>query len=166
MIEIIAANIQDIKIIQEIAYNTWPTTFGTILSPEQITYMLDMMYSQASLTKQLTDLQHHFLLAKQAETVVGFVSYETPYRGLSQTKIHKIYILPTTQRSGVGRKLMDEVERIARNKGDRQLLLNVNKFNTAENFYKQLGFDIIGMEDIDIGAGFLMEDKIMAKKLS
>lgn len=42
----------------------------------------------------------------------------------------------------------------------------MNKHNEAEKFYKHLGFETIGTEDIDIGSGFLMEDKVMAKKIS
>ena len=165
MIKVTPANIDQIKIIQGIAYRTWPATFSSILSSEQIDYMLDMMYSDEALQTQISDLNHCFLLAAQGDTYLGFLSYETPYKGEAKTKIHKIYILPEAQGLGIGKKLMETVENIALNKGDQQLLLNVNKHNDAEKFYKYLGFETIAMEDIDIGSGFLMEDKIMAKKI-
>jgi ribosomal protein S18 acetylase RimI-like enzyme len=165
MIKVTPANIDQIKIIQEIAYRTWPATFSGILSPEQIDYMLDMMYSDEALQAQISNLNHCFLLAAQGDTYLGFLSYETPYKGEAKTKIHKIYILPEAQGLGVGKKLMETVENIALKKGDQLLLLNVNKHNEAEKFYKHLGFETIATEDIDIGSGFLMEDKIMAKKI-
>lgn len=166
MIEIFEADMHQINVIQDIAYKTWPSTFGDILSTQQIDYMLNMMYSDKSLQAQLTDLKHCFLLAAENEMHLGFLSYETAYKGKAQTKIHKIYILPEAQGLGVGKKLMEAVEIAAMNKGDQQLVLNVNKHNAAEKFYQRLGFEIMGTEDIDIGSGFLMEDKIMAKRLT
>lgn len=166
MRHIVEAKLQEITIIQEIAYKTWPRTFGNILSTAQIEYMLEMMYSTSSLTKQMQAFGHRFLLAIENGQYVGFISYESPYKDTPQTKIHKIYILPEAQGKGVGKRLMDAVEQIAQAKGDSSLLLNVNKHNEAEQFYARLGFELIGTEDIDIGSGFLMEDKIMAKRLS
>lgn len=159
------ANTENIHIIQDIAHKTWPVTFESILSSAQISYMLEMMYSTASLLKQMTELDHHFLLAAENNKYLGFASYESSYKEMPQTKIHKIYILPEAQGKGVGKKLMDAMEQTALNNRDTSLLLNVNKHNDAEKFYKRLGFELIGTEDIDIGAGFLMEDKIMGKKL-
>lgn len=166
MIKIIPANVDQIKIIQKIAQKTWPATFSSILSSKQIDYMLDMMYSDEALQAQITDLNHCFLLAAQDDVYLGFLSYETPYKGEANTKIHKIYIMPEAQGLGIGKKLMGAVEAIAANKGDKQLLLNVNKHNEAEKFYKYLGFEVIATENIDIGSGFLMEDKVMAKEIN
>ncbi|WP_134089110.1 GNAT family N-acetyltransferase [Olivibacter sp. XZL3] len=166
MNHIVEAELQAISIIQDIAYKTWPRTFRNILSAAQIKYMLEMMYSTSSLTKQMQELRHRFLLAIENGQYVGFISYESPYKDTLQTKIHKIYILLEAQGKGVGKRLMDAVEKTAQANGDDRLLLNVNKHNEAERFYTRLGFELIGTEDIDIGSGFLMEDKIMAKRLS
>lgn len=165
MIEIFEATANDIKLIQEITYKTWPITYGRILPATQLEYMLEMMYSKEALEKQMYRLNHHFLLAKREDQHLGFVSYENFYKREQQTKIHKIYILPAAQGLGAGRRLMEVVASIALDKGDKKLLLNVNKYNEAEKFYAHLGFEVIGTEDIDIGSGFLMEDKIMMKQL-
>ncbi|MEH6306718.1 GNAT family N-acetyltransferase [Olivibacter sp. CPCC 100613] len=166
MLYIVEASPENIHIVQKIAYETWPATFDKILSSEQITYMLEMMYSTTSLLQQMTKLAHHFLLAMENNEYLGFISYELAYKETSQTKIHKIYILPQAQGRGVGKKLIKAVEDLAISKGDKSLLLNVNKYNEAEKFYARLGFNTIGTENIDIGSGFLMEDKIMCKKLT
>ena len=49
--------------------------------------------------------------------------------------------------------------------GCKSLHLNVNRFNKSVDFYKNLGFIIIGEEDIDIGKEYLMEDFVMELKL-
>ena len=109
MISITPATEAQLPIIQTIAYQTWPTTFAAILSPEQIDYMLGMMYSTDSLKTQLNDKNHVFLLAQDSESgnYLGFLSYELGYKGVPKTKIHKIYLLPASQGKGVGKQLIE-----------------------------------------------------------
>ncbi|WP_155297214.1 GNAT family N-acetyltransferase [Spirosoma aerolatum] len=167
MITITQATEHDLPTIQDIAHRTWPNTFGEILSPNQISYMLDMMYSLESLKSQVNDKQHVFLLAKDDTTqeFLGYSSYELNYKGQPLTKIHKIYLLPASQGKGVGRLLIDAVAEVAKANNNDRLGLNVNRYNKAIQFYERVGFSIVGNEDIDIGDGFLMEDFVMGKPL-
>jgi ribosomal protein S18 acetylase RimI-like enzyme len=162
---IVKASEKDIPFISEIASQTWPHTFKDILSPKQIEYMLDMMYSLGSLTKQVRDKNHVFYLAKDENKFVGYVSYELNCPTAYKTKIHKIYILPSVQGKGVGKLLMNKVAEIALKNNNTILSLNVNRENKAIDFYEKYGFVKVGKEDIDIGNGFLMEDFIMEKQL-
>jgi ribosomal protein S18 acetylase RimI-like enzyme len=43
--------------------------------------------------------------------------------------------------------------------------LNVNRFNSAFDFYEKLGFEKVGEEDVELDFGYLMEDYILEKKL-
>lgn len=165
MMDITPACTSDIHIIQQIAYQSWPATFGDLLSKEQIDYMLNMMYSTASLTTQMEKEGHHFVLAQQNGIYVGYASFELNYQDLKKTKIHKIYVLPDTQGMGVGRSVIAHIARIAENKGDKRLLLHVNRDNKAVKFYEHIGFKVEESRDIPIGNGFLMEDFIMEKNI-
>lgn len=163
--EVVEASIDDIFIIQTLADQIWPSTFSDILSEEQITYMINMMYSTASLNYQMAEAGHHFLLARDNDEYLGYVSYEFDYKEKGQTKIHKIYVLPSIQGKGIGKLFIDKISQLAIENANKKLALNVNRFNKAIGFYQRIGFEIIGREDIDIGNGFLMEDYIMNKKL-
>jgi GNAT superfamily N-acetyltransferase len=167
MITITEATEHDLPIIRDIAYQTWPSTFGEILSPDQIRYMLDMMYSPDALKRQIKDKNHVFLLAREADTgaYFGYLSYELDYQAEPKTKIHKIYLLPASQGKGVGRLLIDKVAELAIEQKNARLVLNVNRYNKAIQFYERMGFTIIDTETIDIGNGFLMEDYVMEKPL-
>ncbi len=165
MIELITASQVHLPEIKRIAYETWPATFGTILSEKQIAYMLDWMYSIPSLTSQIEEKGHVFILAQEGDEYLGYVSYELNYNGLPKTKIHKIYLLPASQGKGVGALLINHVGEIAAQNGNKALLLNVNRYNKAVGFYEKMGFNIVGNETIDIGDGFLMDDFIMEKPL-
>jgi ribosomal protein S18 acetylase RimI-like enzyme len=168
--KIIQANRTQLPIIAELAYLIWPSTYGEILSQEQLTYMLDKFYSLEALTEQLEEKKHIFLLAEQNGKFIGFASYELNILDenlklvqIKKTKIHKIYVLPSFQGKGIGILLLTEIESKAKESKNDMLFLNVNRFNKAQHFYRKLGFEILYKEDIEIGNGYLMEDYVMEK---
>ena len=167
MISITPATESQLSIVQTIAYQTWPDTFAAILSPEQIDYMLEMMYSDEALKTQVTERNHVFLLAQERDngSYLGFLSYELNYKGVPQTRIHKIYLLPASQGKGVGKQLIDKVATLAKEAQNDTLSLNVNRHNKAIQFYERLGFRHVANEQIDIGNGFIMDDYVMEKPL-
>lgn len=165
--EIIKAESEHIAVIKKIATKTWAITYGNILSQEQISYMLDMMYSDAALKKQMIEQKHSFFLikSKESDDYKGFVSCEVNYNNQPKTKIHKLYVLPQSQVSGLGKALVNQAIKVAKIADNYALTLNVNKFNKSIGFYRRVGFTIVGEEDIDIGNGYLMEDYILEKQL-
>ncbi|GGA71808.1 N-acetyltransferase [Flavobacterium palustre] len=162
MIHIVKAIKADLKTITEIAHKTWPITYGEILSPAQLDYMLDAFCSESALLKNI-ESGHEFILAKEANTVLGFASFEYHYQNNHTTKIHKIYILPETQGKGIGKLLIDSIAEFAKENNSDRLLLNVNRFNKALTFYQKLGFEIVEEINIELDHGYLMEDYIMEK---
>jgi ribosomal protein S18 acetylase RimI-like enzyme len=164
MIRIDKATVADLKTITEIAHKTWPLTYGEILSPAQLEYMLNAFYSDAALRANIEN-GHEFILAKEADIVLGFASFEPHYENGNTTKIHKIYILPETQGKGIGKLLLDAIAQFAKEKNATSLLLNVNRFNMALTFYQKLGFKIIQEIDIELEFGYLMEDYVMEKQI-
>ena len=165
MIVISEAQSFDFKTIREIAYTTWPDTYGKIISKTQLDYMLEKFYSDTTLNDNLTNKNHHFLLAKENEKCIGFASYEPNYFGDKIVRLHKIYLLPEAQGKGAGKLLISEIEKIALQLNQNAISLNVNRFNTAFGFYTKMGFECIGEEDIELDFGYLMEDYKMLKPL-
>jgi GNAT superfamily N-acetyltransferase len=163
--EIRPATPADLPTIQRIAHQTWPATFGDILSPTQIAYMLDWMYGLPALTEQIEQRGHRFLLAVEGDAALGYLSYELNYRTEPVTKIHKLYVLPEAQGRGLGQALVGQAAEAARAAGNGALVLNVNRQNRAVQFYERLGFDLVQTEDIDIGNGYRMEDFVLQKSL-
>ncbi len=155
----------DYVTIERIAHETWPDTYGSILSAGQFDYMLNWMYSPEAIAEQIEQNNHVFLMAvSDTGETVGYVSFEVNYKP-EITKIHKLYLLPQTQGQGIGRLLINEVAQRALAAGNTALGLNVNRQNRAVQFYERMDFSIIASEDIDIGNGFLMQDFIMQKPL-
>ncbi len=165
MIEIIEANLKQLDIVQSIAKKTWPIAYKDVISSTQIEYMLEMMYSKSALKEQMESKNHHFILAKKRNEVLGFASYEFNCNSVGKTKLHKLYVLPETQGSGIGVKLVGFLATKAKENNQSTIFLNVNKYNSAQDFYRRIGFTVAYEEVIDIGNGYIMDDFVMEKEV-
>ncbi len=158
------ADATDIGTIRNLALAIWPDTYKEILSPEQLTFMLDAFYSKNTLLQNISADNHQFILALLNDKPIGFAAFEVNYK-YNTTKIHKLYIHPEAQGKGIGRLLLEEIKKSSLETQNSLLILNVNRFNKALSFYKKIGFSIIEEVNIEIGNGYLMEDYVMQKHL-
>lgn len=157
------ATLSDIPSIRHIAHNTWPVAYGQLLSSEQLGYMLDMMYNEASLEEQMNN-GHQFFLAELDGKAHGFASVS--HEGGGRYKLNKLYILPDTQKTGAGRALLQQSIDHAKQNGGVQLFLQVKKDNPSKGFYDKQGFIVTDEIKLDIGNGYFMDDYIMALELA
>ncbi|MET4082364.1 ribosomal protein S18 acetylase RimI-like enzyme [Pedobacter sp. UYP30] len=164
MIHIRKATQKDVGLIFNLAKDIWPSAYLEIIGQAQVDYMLDKMYNATELSKQMAE-GHIFLIAEQHHQALGFAGFSLVDAEAHTYKLHKLYVLPETQGTGLGWKLVDEVLKFVRAVKGKTLLLNVNKFNKARFFYEKLGFEIIEDVKIDIGGGFFMDDFVMEKKV-
>jgi len=160
MITIRKAKEEDIEVIRTIAAETWPDAYLEIIRQAQIDYMLDKMYNRGELLKQLMD-GHIFLIAEDGEKQYGFAGYSIINHEERIYKLHKLYVLPSAHRKGVGKILINEVFNQVKNIGASALQLNVNKNNKAKDFYLKAGFNIKESVKLDIGDGYFMDDYVM-----
>ena len=163
--KISVATKSQLEIIEDLAYKIWPSTYGEILSKVQLDFMLDKFYNLDYLENQLVNENQVFLLIEENNKYLGFCAYELNCESSNKTKLHKIYVLPETQGKGIGKILLNEVEKIASVNNNSALFLNVNRYNNAQEFYKKQGYSVINTIDIEIGNGYLMEDFVMEKTL-
>lgn len=158
------AGIDDLNTIGYLAQQIWPGTYKDILSPEQLQYMMDLIYSPDSLQQQMIRHKHVFLLAVLNDEPVGFAAY-SPLREAGVYKLHKLYVHPGTQGKGIGKALIEFVIDQLPVPPATTLRLNVNRYNKARYFYEKMGFIVTKEEDIDIGHHYYMNDYVMEKKL-
>jgi Sortase and related acyltransferases len=163
MFSIKKAGTNDIPLIRELTFRVWPQTYASILTQEQIDYMLEMMYSENSLQKQMTKDGCQFVIVYEDGNPVGFASYneEEPRRW----KLNKIYILRNQQGKGTGKYVISYIIEEIKKQDATSLFLQVNQYNNAKAFYERLGFSEVDFINLDIGNGFFMNDYIMEKKL-
>jgi len=161
-IETVAAP-EEYPVILNLAREIWAITYKGILSPEQLEYMIDMMYAPAVVDKERNE-GIIFELVKDAGTPVGFISYG-PYAP-GKIKLHKLYLSGAYHGKGIGSAMLSHAKEAAKKCGAKQLLLNVNKNNVrAIKAYKRNGFTLVREEKNPIGNGFFMDDYVFSVNL-
>ena len=161
MIHIRKASLEDLPVIHEMASVVFPHTYAKILSPEQLDYMMEWMYSIPNLQKQITEENHIYYLAYEDDQPVGYVSIQP--EGKDVFHLQKIYVLPDQQGKHYGQALfMKAIEAIKEIHPEPcQMRLNVNRNNKALTFYEHMGMKMIDQGDFPIGHGYYMNDYIM-----
>ena len=165
MLQFIKADRDLIPVIEKLAQEIFPATYSTILSGEQIDYMMDWMYSKESLEKQLAD-GHVYHIAHLDDVPVGYSSVQMVDEGVWH--LQKIYLKPDLQGKSVGKQMfLNAVDYIRQNSQlPCTVELNVNRNNKAVDFYKHLGMSILRQGDFHIGNGFYMNDYIMGMDIN
>ncbi len=163
MFKISHATVTDIPLIRELTFRVWPQTYASILPQDQIDYMLEMMYSESSLKKQITEEGCKFIIVFEDGNPVGFASYneEEPQRW----KLNKIYVLQNQQGKGTGKYVINYIIEEIKKQNAASLFLQVNQDNNAKTFYEKLGFNEVDFINLDIGKGYFMNDYVMEKNL-
>lgn len=188
---IIRAGLADIPQIRAMAGVAFPATYAAIITPEQTAYMMQMMYAEEVLRREMTEQNIAWFIALQENgTPSGFVSIgrvgahlatgplgaaaagdEAAQAALATDiplfHLHKLYVLPCCQRQGLGRRLFHAAIAYAKSEagGHCRIELNVNRQNKALDFYRREGMQIARTGDFPIGGGFYMNDYIMAIEL-
>ena len=158
------ASVDDVPLIRKIADVAFRLTYKDILSPEQMEYMMDWMYSETSLRNQF-ETGHVFFIAQEGEKAVGYVSVE--YQGnvddVEVFHLQKLYLLPEYQKKGYGRKMFGKVVEYVRSQTGSvaRIELNVNRNNPSLSFYEHIGMKRLSQGDFPIGNGYFMNDYIM-----
>lgn len=164
MYEIRTATISDIPLIQQLTDEIWRPTYKDLMTAEQLEYMIALIYSTASLTSQMTEKQHQFLLLYDAQRPIGFASYSTTDEpGIY--KLQKIYLHGDYQGKGVGKFLLEGVIERVKAANATVLELDVKRDNKARLFYEKQGFAILKEKDTYIGNDYWMRDYVMRKPL-
>ena len=161
MFTIRKATTDDCALIRKLAQQVFPVTYRDILTSEQIDYMMEWMYSEKNIRKQMEEEGHVYLLAYEECEAAGYVSVHPD--GKDRFHLEKIYVLPYFQGAHCGSFLFREAIKYIKSLHPEPCLmeLNVNRHNKALQFYEHMGMKKMREGDFPIGNGFYMNDYIM-----
>lgn len=166
-IEFRQVSLSEWRMIQSIAYATWPVAYGHLISKDQLNYMLELNYSERSIKNQMQIMKHEFIIALNKERPVGFTSVERNFMNTKQLWIHKLYILPSFQGKGYGKKFIDHITKLAILSENTSLYLNVfHKNSLGIAFYQNIGFSKIDEHKTILENGYEVLDYVMAKNIN
>ena len=159
-VQLIKAKTEDIPHISKLANTIWHQHYPSIISMEQINYMLNLMYSDKSLNEQMTVKRHDFYFIQQNNINFGFISVNKIEGSTDDYFIQKFYLDQTLAGKGSGTHAHNALIKIL---NPSQMKLTVNRQNYKSiNFYFKNGFKIESVADFDIGNGYVMNDFVMS----
>lgn len=156
-------NQTNIHLVAPLAKDIWNDTYTDLLSEDQITYMLDMMYSLDKLEEGIVNGEI-WEVVKVDNVPSGYLHYKLDED--NTVFLSKIYLKSNDKTKGVGQFMMNHVIEFAKEKQAKAIRLTVNKENArAIRFYEKNGFKNIESKTFDIGNGYVMDDYIFQKSL-
>jgi diamine N-acetyltransferase len=155
----------DFDTVASLARRIWVEHYSTIISMQQIEYMLDGRFTASNLERYLEASDRWMRVLRIDDSAVGYCSYSLTGR-LREMKLEQLYLLSALHGRGLGRLMLEYVEKDSRLHGCDTLMLQVNKRNTtAIEVYRRSEFTVREEIVLDIGKGYVMDDFIMAKRL-
>ena len=186
------AGLEDTPLIEELAQEIFPATYKEMLSEGQIEFMMDWMYSQENLRRQILEDGHIYHIVYYDGMPVGYVSLQQ--QGERLWHLQKIYLKPGMQGKAVGKKKLltlatvcnakyidfpaimpyvdfvnimayDMTMNIAKHHSPLFVSENTSELSAANSIEAHLGMHKASSGDFHIGNGYYMTDFIMAMEV-
>lgn len=146
--------------LSELSNIIWHEFFPSILTIEQIDYMVNKFQSYDAMKKQIDDGYEYYLLNLN-DTYIGYIGIKKEEDKLF---ISKIYLLKEYRGKHLIKYVFEFFDEISDKYNLSLQYMTVNKYNShAIDVYKRFNFIITDDVVTDIGQGFVMDDYIMTK---
>lgn len=149
-----------------IADTVWHEWFQTILSLEQIDYMVQKFQSFKAMKEQITKEGYEYYFLNVNGINVGYIGIHVE-QDTGKLFLSKIYILKSFRGHRYASEAFEFLEGMCQGLNLNSIYLTVNKYNeNSINVYTKRGFQNIKAQVTDIGNGYVMDDYVMEKKVS
>lgn len=156
----LAENNDDIKKIAALAEIIWHEYFSSLLSPEQIDYMVEKFQSYEAISEAVNNDGYKYYMAYCGDDLCGYLGYHN--EGGGTVFISKIYVRADMRRKGIASAMLERLRKDE--KGVDKWYLTVNRYNSGSiAVYEKRGFKTVKEQVTDIGSGFVMDDFVMEK---
>ena len=158
MIHIQKASIHDAKILSEVGFHSFKSAHGHSAPKKDIEEYMSQNFTENVFFKELSNEKNQFYWIKYNEDIVGYtlVIFDKKDAQIHVEKpayLSRIYLLEAYYGLGLGKQLFDFIKSICTENKQSGIWLNVWAENQrAINFYKKMGFKIVGKSDYQISA--------------
>jgi len=160
---VIAGDAGSLEKIEDLAKEIWVEYYSSIITMEQIFYMLFKFQTAEAIAKQIDEgVMYYLILDKKAEEL----GYLALLSGEKELYLSKLYLKKEYRGQGFGRQALEFVEHVAKQDKLSKITLIVNKNNTDSiKVYSKIGYIKKEAVVTEIGGGFVMDDYVMEKTL-
>lgn len=149
--------------VARMAREVWNEHYVPIIGQAQVDYMVAKFQSPEAMRSQI-DSGYEYFQIHESGTNVGYAAIRHDAAD-ARVFVSKLYVLAAHRKSGAGRRTLELIEHMARERGATHLWLTVNKGNLSVRAYERLGFAIVESLVMDIGDGYVMDDFKMEKPI-
>lgn len=129
-----------------------------LIGSKQAQYMASLFLSKEAITKLISN-GAIFKLVVNNNTILGFTEYLLED---NRVFLSKLYVSKEYRNKGIGKLMLEDCIKYAKENNKDSIYLTVNKGNTNSiEIYKHIGFKIIDSVINDIGNNYYMDDYIM-----
>ena len=156
-IKIRKANLNDVQQLQKLSIQTYNDTFKEQNSAENMKAYLDKAFNLPQLNKELTNNSSFFYFVHLNENLAGYMKLninnaQSENMGNDSLEVERIYIKQQFQKHGLGKFMLNEVIKIAKEKNKQKMWLGVwEKNENAIRFYEKMGFVQMGVHSFYMG---------------
>jgi len=153
----------DAELLADLASEIWHEYYGSLLSLEQIDYMVDKFQSAPAIADQIASQGYEYYLMQADGTNVGYLAVKAEGDKLF---LSKLYVLKAHRGRGYASRSLAFVVQQCRERGLKALWLTVNRYNDASiAVYEKKGFKKVREQVADIGNGYVMDDFVMEMEI-
>lgn len=156
-------NDHDIQELAVCARDIWNEFFISIISQQQIDYMVEKFQSYTALKHAIEKEGYIYYMAYEDEQLVGFCGIRID---IDRLFLSKLYFRKEMRGKKLSSLLLAKAIEFAKKHQLQAIYLTCNKFNMHSiEVYQHKGFKIIDAVQSDIGQGFIMDDYILQLEL-
>ena len=149
----------DLVEISSCAEKIWNEYYKSILSQDQIDYMISKFQSAEHMKTQILKEGYEYYKLLCDDTLSGYMGIKNEGDKLF---LSKLYIEEEHRKKGISSKAFAFLKEYSKKNSLKGIYLTVNKNNLSSiEVYKHFGFEIVKEEKTDIGSGYFMDDYIM-----
>lgn len=157
------SDIQQIEQVAALASDIWHEYYITLITREQITYMVDKYQSVPAIEQQIQSEGYTYYLMQNGSTPVGYLAFKQED---GKMFLSKFYVAQEHRGKGYASKADAFLEQLCAESGLSRIWLTVNRDNRSSiAVYEKKGFRKVREQVADIGSGFVMDDFVMEKEL-
>lgn len=155
---------EEIAGLAQLGSEIWYEYYVSIISIEQIDYMVEKFQSVQAITDQIKSQGYEYYFMNVNGKSIGYLGIKQEG---SKLFLSKFYIHQEHRGKGYASQAIEFLIEICKDRRLDMIWLTVNRYNAASiAVYEKKGFRTVRTQVADIGNGFVMDDYIMEKEIA
>ncbi|MCR2808071.1 GNAT family N-acetyltransferase [Paenibacillus soyae] len=156
-------SLEEIMELARMAAEIWREYYVSIISKEQIEYMIGQYQSGSAIANQIQHQGYEYYFIQENGRAVGYLSVKQEQGKLF---LSKFYVRREHRGRGYASQAMAFLEQLCRERSLSHIWLTVNRHNESSiAVYDKKGFRTLREQIAEIGNGYVMDDFVMEKAI-